>query len=73
MQQYKGYYIDHVIFHSKADIDAHIKAQTIKAYINALACFYRHMSMEASLYCDEIAQRLIGLGMTWEEIDAIEP
>lgn len=30
MKQYKGYYIDHVIFNSTAEIDAFIKKQAVE-------------------------------------------
>ena len=32
MKKYRGYYIDHVIFHSEADIDSHIKNHAIEQY-----------------------------------------
>lgn len=72
MKQYKGYYIDHVFFNSEADIDEHIKAQTIKSYKIACEMFARHADMEHSIYASEIADRLHDLGLSWDEIEKIE-
>lgn len=72
MKQYKGYYIDGVYFNSKADIDEHIKAVTIESYKVACEMFSRHSDMEHSIYAAEIADRLHALGLTWDEIEAIE-
>lgn len=72
MKQYKGYYIDHVIFNSKADIDAHIKAQAIESYKRAAELFDTHKTIENAYYIDQLAERLINqFGMTWEEVEAI--
>lgn len=32
MAQYKGYYIDHIYFNSKAEIDAYIKQNAVDEY-----------------------------------------
>lgn len=72
MKQYKGYYIDGVIFSSEADIDEHIKAAMIRSYKVACEMFSRHSDMEHSIYASEIAVRLHALGLTWDEIEQIE-
>lgn len=35
MTKYKGYYIDHVIFNSKAEIDEYLKQSAINTYKTA--------------------------------------
>lgn len=73
MKQYKGYYIDHVYFNSEADIDAHIKQQAIDGYKIAMQVFYHNMTMEASIYCSKLADRLHDMfGLNWDEIEDIE-
>ena len=72
MKNYKGYYIDGVVFTSKEEIDAHRKEDAKQAYIKALRIFERRGTMEASAYCSERAQHMNRLGYTWEEIEEIE-
>ena len=70
--KYKGYYIDHVIFNSKEDIDRFILNQAIEAYKMAVKMFMDDHSMASSVFADRKADTLNRLGMTWEEIEAIE-
>lgn len=73
MKQYKGYYIDKVIFNSKEDIDDFLKEQAIKAYRVAVEIFAIHPDLEHSLLCDETAEALVNeFGYTWEQVEAIE-
>ena len=73
MTQYKGLYIDNVVFNSKEDIDNFLKEQAIRSYRIAVQAFCEHCDMEHSLYADEQAERLNAqFGMDWEEIEAIE-
>jgi len=73
MKKYKGYYIDNVIFHSEAEIDAFIKNKAIEAYIKAVQIFASHSTMENSIYCTEKAEILVEkYGYTWDEIEALE-
>lgn len=72
MTQYKGYYIDHVVFNSKADIDNFIKKQTLERYIRECKRFAEKPSMELSKIMDETAAHLRKYGYTWEQIEQIE-
>lgn len=73
MKQYKGYYIDKVIFNSKADIDEFLKTQAVDAYKRAVAYFATHSNMAASIYCDSKAEILVNqFGYTWEQVEAFE-
>lgn len=73
MKKYRGLYIDHVIFNSEAEIDAHLKQQAIEAYKTAVWFFCKEGTMEASIYADEKAEYLNKqFGMDWTELEAIE-
>lgn len=73
MTQYKGYYIDHIHFHSKAEIDAHIKQQAVEEYQRRIRYFADHSTMEASIFCTEQADRLHNIfGFSYEEIEELE-
>ena len=73
MTQYKGYYIDHIHFHSKAEIDAHIKRQAVEAYQRLIRYFADHSTMAVSIKCSEAADWLHNIfGFSYEEIEAIE-
>ena len=73
MTQYKGYYIDHIYFNSKADIDNHIKQKAVEEYQRRIRYFADHSTMEASIFCSEQADYLHNnFGFSWEEIEAIE-
>ena len=73
MEQYKGYYIDHICFHSKADIYVHIKQKAVEEYRRRIRYFADHSTMEASIFCSEQADLLHNnFGFSYEEIEAIE-
>lgn len=73
MTRYKGYYIDHVVFNSKAEIDAFIKEQAINGYKTACRLFYEKASMEAAAYMASREKQLHDVyGLTWEQIEDIE-
>lgn len=73
MTQYKGYFVDHIVFDNKQDIDEHIKAQAIETYKRAIRYFLEKGDMETSIYADEKAEYLVSqCGMTWEQVEAIE-
>ena len=72
-RQYKGCYIDHVIFNSKADIDRFLKDQALEAYKIAVEIFAFRRNMESSIYMMEKAEVLVTqYGYTWDEVEAIE-
>lgn len=73
MTKYKGYYIDHIIFNSKAEIDSHVKEKAIDRYKMMCRMFARDSSMELSILMSEQADRLHNqFGMDYNEIEAIE-
>ena len=73
MKQYKGLYIDHVVFNSEADIDAFLEGKALEAYKAAVAMFVSHSDMEHSIFADEKAEILVNrFGYTWEQLEAIE-
>lgn len=73
MTQYKGYYIDHVHFNSKAEIDNHIKEQAVERYQQMFRYFDEHSTMEVSILCSREADRLHNIfGFSWEDIEALE-
>lgn len=72
MTQYKGYYIDHIYFNSKAEIDDYIKQKAVKEYQRRIRYFADHTTMEASIFCAEQADMLHNnFGFSYEEIEAI--
>ena len=73
MKQYKGLYIDNVVFNSEAEVDEHLKALAIESYKTAVKAFCEHTDMEHSLYADQKAAYLVNqFGMDWDEVEAIE-
>ena len=73
MTNYKGYYIDNVIFHSKSDIDAFVKEQAINKYKMLVEMFSRKPSMELSCMMSDHADRLHKVfGLSYGEIEDIE-
>ena len=73
MTQYKGYYIDHIIFNSKADIDNFIKEQAIDRYKMMCRMFADNSTMELSIIMSEHADKLHNeFGMEYNEIENIE-
>ena len=73
MKNYKGYYIDKVIFNSKADIDAFLKKQAIEAYKTACWLFAKNKDMDSSMYADQKAEILVSeFDFTWDQVEALE-
>lgn len=73
MKQYKGYYIDKVIFHNEREIDEFLKEQAIKSYKEAVKMFAANSTIEASVWCDDKAETLVDqFDFTWEQIEEIE-
>ena len=74
MTQYKGYYIDHIIFNSKADIDNFRKEQAINRYKMMCQMFARQdAGMELAILMSEQADLLHNqFGMDYNEIENIE-
>lgn len=73
MTQYKGYYIDHVIFFSKADIDNFLKRKAIERFQTAVWLFMRYVDMASSIYVDDCARQLNEVyGLGFDEIEQIE-
>lgn len=73
MKKYKGYYIDHVYYHSEAEIDEAIKQREINNYKMRCEIFAMRKTMEASIFADEQAEKLNReYGISWEELEQIE-
>ena len=73
MTQYKGYYVDHIYFNSKDEIDAHIKQKAVEEYQRRIRYFADHSTMEACIFCSEQADLLHNnFGFSYDEIEAIE-
>ena len=73
MTQYKGYYIDNIYFHSKDEIDDHIKQKAVQEYQRRIRYFADHSTMEASIFCSEQADLLHNnFDFSYEEIEEIE-
>lgn len=73
MKQYKGYYIDHVIFNSTAEIDAFIKKQAVEHHNRLSKMFSERPSMELSSMMSDSADRLHNLfSFSYEEIEEME-
>lgn len=73
MKNYKGCYIDGIVFHNEAEIDAFLRRRAVEAYRRAVELFARRPGMEAALYAAGCAEVLADQhGMDWEEIEAIE-
>lgn len=73
MNNYKGYYIDHVMFNNKAEIDEFIKNQSIKSYKQLVKLFCNNPTMARNVACCDQAERLNKqFGMSWADIEDIE-
>ena len=73
MTQYKGYYIDNIFFHSKAEIDAHIKQQAVEKFQMLNKFYAERPDRGVALLCNEQAERLHDIfGFSWEEIEEME-
>lgn len=73
MTKYRGYYIDHVVFGSKKDIDEFVKKQAVDSYKMAVEMFVKEPSMERSSFCSDKALNLVKFhGFTWNEVEQME-
>lgn len=73
MRQYKGYYIDGVVFNSKQGIDEFIKRELVERYQQYSRMFWKNSTMELSSMMSDLADVLVKqYGMTWEEIEELE-
>lgn len=73
MKQYKGLYIDNVIFHNEQEIEEHLKQQALKSYRIAVELFMHNVSIEYSMHVEETAAVLVNnFGYSWEEIEELE-
>ena len=73
MKQYKGYYIDKVIFNNEEEIDIFLEKQAVDAYKSACELFAQHKTIGNSITCDEKAERLVNqFGYTWEQVEQLE-
>lgn len=73
MKNYKGYYIDGVIFNSKSEIDAFIKKQAIENYKMLCTMFADKPSMELCAIMGSKADYLHDVcGLSYAEIEDIE-
>lgn len=73
MKQYKGYYIDKVIFNNENEIDAFIKKQTIEKYQTLCKMFANDSCMELIVMMTPYEDRLHNeFGLSYEEIEQLE-
>ena len=73
MAQYRGYYIDHVTFNSREEIDAFVKKQAVESYSRLSKKFATDPSMELSVLMSKAADRLHSVfGFSYEEIEDLE-
>lgn len=73
MKNYKGYYIDHVIFHSETEIDTFLKKQAIEKYRMLCQMFAEKPSMELNVIMCDHSDRLHNVfGLGYDEIENIE-
>ena len=66
MDYYRGRKID------KAFKEEVARNSAIRGYKNAVKIFIYRQDLEASSLCDELADNLLKLGFSWEEIEALE-
>lgn len=73
MKQYKGYFIDHVIFNNEKEIDAFLKKQTIEKYQTLCKMFGNKACMELIEIMTPYEERLHNeFGLSYEEIEQLE-
>lgn len=73
MKEYKGYYIDDVIFHNENEIEEHRKEYAVNAYRMAVELFNHNRNIEYAMYVDEKAETLVNnFGYTWEQVEELE-
>jgi hypothetical protein len=73
MKNYKGYYIDKIMFNSEAEIDKFLEDQAVLKFKQLNKYFAEHASMEAAQVCEEQAKVLHNkFGYSWERIEQLE-
>ena len=73
MKQYKGLYIDKVIFNNEKEIDAFLKKQTIEKYKMLCKMFAQDSCMELIEMMNPYEYRLHNeFGLSYDEIEALE-
>lgn len=73
MTQYRGYYIDKVIFNNKTDIDNFIKDQAVERFKKLNKYFAEDPCMEVSAMCTDQARYLHeNYGFSYEELEEME-
>lgn len=73
MRQYKGYYIDGVVFNSKQEIDEFIKRELVERYQQYSRMFWENSTMELSSMMSDLADVLVKqYGLSWDEIEEME-
>lgn len=73
MTNYRGYYIDGVVFNSKADIDKFVEEQAVLKFKKYNKYFSEHPSMEASRLCTQQADILHNqFGYSYDRIEELE-
>ena len=73
MKNYKGYYIDKIIFNSEAEIDKFLEDQAVLKFKQLNKYFAEYASMEAAQVCEEQAQILHNkFGYSWARIEQLE-
>lgn len=73
MIQYKGYYIDHVYFNNKKEIDDFIKSELIRKYKMLCEMFADDPCMELVVMMEPYENRLHNeYGLSYEEIENIQ-
>lgn len=73
MKQYKGYYIDNVIFHNEAEIDAMLKRKDIEGYQRLCRMFAEDSCVELIAMMTPYEHRLHNEhGLSYAEIEQLE-
>ena len=73
MKQYKGYYIDHVVFNSEEDIDIFREKKALEKFDRLNKYFAKHPSMECAKLCSEQAEYLHNeFGYSYEKLEELE-
>lgn len=73
MTQYRGLYIDGIIFTCKQDIDKSLRETAVYRYRMAAERFAERPTLEFAEYVDQLAEDLVNNhGLDWDEVDEIE-
>ena len=73
MTNYKGYYIDKVIFNNKLEIDEFIKKQNIDRFIKLIKKSSDKLTMELSVMIDNQAEFLVKqCGLSYRDVENLE-